>query len=272
MRTMSRRRRHAFTLVELLVVIGIIALLISILLPTLNQARASGQAVVCLSNIRQLWTVTLMYADDNDGSLPYAWSPAVFDSAGGQLVNRTLRIYMDMDHSDGGITRTYECPALAIPLKQDDFYSTYAVNLGTFIYSPPSVVPQRPAMKLTAVPRPTQVVAFADANQTKNFFTGKVTGGSEEFLWYTDLTGDVGDEAADGFVYQPQDPADIKRDMPLPIVNNVDKLGGPGAIRYRHGTNLAIDKGRAGVVFHDGHAEMREVGELTQKNIAVSYD
>lgn len=68
-----RRRRGGFTLVELLVVIGIIALLISILLPALNKAREAANAVSCLSNARQFGTALQMYATANKGSLPILW-------------------------------------------------------------------------------------------------------------------------------------------------------------------------------------------------------
>ncbi len=61
---------RGFTLVELLVVIGIIAVLIGLMMPVLAKSRAAANRAVCLSNIRQLGTAILMYCNDNNGYFP----------------------------------------------------------------------------------------------------------------------------------------------------------------------------------------------------------
>jgi prepilin-type N-terminal cleavage/methylation domain-containing protein/prepilin-type processing-associated H-X9-DG protein len=86
-------RRRAFTLVELLVVIGIIAILVSILLPTLSNARQQAYRASCLSNLRQICQMMAIYAVENAQQIPLgtnsdSYQGAYFIAVGGGTTTR----------------------------------------------------------------------------------------------------------------------------------------------------------------------------------------
>ena len=70
---------HSFTLIELLVVIAIIAILASMLMPALSQAREKSKEIVCVSQLKQWGTAFLLYSDTWEGWLPHVDWPTWYD-------------------------------------------------------------------------------------------------------------------------------------------------------------------------------------------------
>jgi prepilin-type N-terminal cleavage/methylation domain-containing protein/prepilin-type processing-associated H-X9-DG protein len=82
-RTGAPNTRAAFTLVELLVVIGILGLLAALIFPTLRRAKGAGRAASCINHLRQLGAAAMTYSVDNNGRLPFflAWLHAPSSSS-----------------------------------------------------------------------------------------------------------------------------------------------------------------------------------------------
>lgn len=117
---MGRTRSfRAFTLVELLIGIGIIALLIGILLPTLARAQAQARSVACRSNLRQIAMAAQMYAQEQKVYVGYIATP---------LLDRKMALYpylrQGKSNSDVSVTHIWHCPSNRNP----DIEASYGFN------------------------------------------------------------------------------------------------------------------------------------------------
>jgi prepilin-type N-terminal cleavage/methylation domain-containing protein/prepilin-type processing-associated H-X9-DG protein len=97
----------AFTLIELLVVIGIIGVLASLLMPAFSRAKGKANDTKCISNLRQIGIALCIYADENQGRLPFAERRPTSPVNPAHILPRIVDV---LSNHVGGATVIFRCP------------------------------------------------------------------------------------------------------------------------------------------------------------------
>jgi prepilin-type processing-associated H-X9-DG protein/prepilin-type N-terminal cleavage/methylation domain-containing protein len=258
-----RAARSGFTLVELLVVIGIISLLISMLLPALNKARQAANTVACLSNERQIGQAFFMYASENKGCLPNAfdyadrgvwgwWYSAILPYLGTQLhaspAKKThVGAYLCPTHQASRGPEVGPIPGSKAGPDLLDYGINYGGGGGVFGWNNYSGYPSSSA-KIAEIGHPSSIFMLMDARVISKL--GTIRSGAQvaepfkpsrrssgAWAFNADTDGDGINDTSSGW-------SSGNGDIPVPN-NGAD---------FRH-------NGRVNVLFVDGHAATLSVKE-----------
>lgn len=229
----------AFTLLELLVTIGIIGVLASLLFPAFASVRRNAKTVVCLSNLRQCGVLIHQYAGEHDYSFPPA------NANGGQGYIAALSGYLAKSQTMTA-KNIYVSPAAVYPTTAyGGTQFTYAVHNGLF-----GGANQAP-VKTMAVTRPSEVIMMANGAQIKAY------GYHCAFTFWEPWELNQG-KGVNAVSY-------LNKPIPAADSTNVDDWAGEGFLRYVQNNNKAIN-----VLMVDGHAETIAKGKILYKNVV--YD
>ena len=302
-RAFNRSKLRGFTLVELLVVIGIIALLISILLPTLNSAREAASSVKCLSSLRQHATGLFMYAEDNGGSLPPGLGNVPNGSGGFVNTAWGVSILKYMGTGDGtsatapssseGIRDLFLCPDASDfgkaegminhytshPLLMPNFNNTSGYPVGHPYKAPGQ---RRVPYKLSQIDQSSKKVLIMDGTQLQ--YLGGDAGAVAFNIDYDRLAGrtsgnlDPNIDYPETYLITDFDP-NAQMGVPIDGGVNEDLTGGSDSDGLRRRANIRWrhkDNSSGNFNFADGHAEgrfykSRSENGLLRENIHVNF-
>jgi len=196
----SGRRREAFTLVELLVVVAILALLISLLMPTLSRAKEMAKDVLCRTNLRGVGQATSFYAIDNEGVIPVACLPNSHGTPNllgwksyWNTWNTFIAEYPDNKygwHPVGGYAdrKSFECPSEPPSKHAVNVRGSYGLNHRMYSETP-ATRDKVPWVKfIPATDAYHYVMGDATLFPTKMYFAGDSKPGKYVFSYYSTST------------------------------------------------------------------------------------
>ncbi len=244
----QRPTRSAFTLIEMLVVIAIIALLASLILPMVSRAMDRAKTIKCASNLRSIGQGILSMSYHQQSRFPLG----LIGNTASDRVNWVSQLRQEYYGLDTDIlvdqgqqgTDVFQCPSAAIK-GGDHHYSCHPVLMA---YSPDASNPA-PGYPLDRLANTSGTVLVADAAQRP-----AMGGGADAQFWSV------------AEAYQPFDSGSPSHHDPIDPGPNIDSDTAPGRayFRWRHSQGR-----RANFLFADGHVETRGPEDLTKGALRV---